>query len=68
MATVVTCNVNGMEKNRGVPGRESFAYVNGTVLAPITVCMTGEAAFVQAVSNRVVSASAGPQCEQLPYF
>src|SRR4051794_25442276 len=51
-ATVVTCSLNGVGDSRGLPGSESYVTVSDPVpSSPYTVCISGQVAFVNAVTN-----------------
>lgn len=65
MATVVACSVNQMARNQGVPGREALTTINATIATTATVCVSGQATFIDAASNDLSLASAGPWCEEL---
>ena len=66
VATNVSCSVNGIEANQAMPGRESYTTVSATVVAPYTICISGQAAFVDPVANEIAIPSAGPDCEIWP--
>jgi hypothetical protein len=66
VATVVTCSVGGVERNQGMPGRESFVVVSPTVTGfPVTVCISGQAGFVNPLTDDLEVVSKGPVCEQV---
>jgi hypothetical protein len=66
LATAVSCAVNGISANRANPGREAFVTVDATVVGPYTVCISGQAAFVNPVTNDISVPTAEPQCTTWP--
>jgi hypothetical protein len=63
-ATVVRCSVDGRSAARGMPGGESYVTVDKTVAgSSYTVCVSGQAAFVDPVTDQLELVSAGPYCE-----
>ena len=63
LATVVSCSVNGNTDNRAMPGRESYVAINAAVLGPYTVCVSGQAAFLDPLGNDFTLATEGEVCE-----
>lgn len=67
VGAVVECSVNGTSSGRqGLPGREAVAVVAGHFSAPIEVCLSGEAVFLDLDGGAFVFVGAGPHCETLP--
>lgn len=67
VGAVVECSVNGTSSGRqGLPGREAFAVVAGHFSAPVEVCLSGEAVFLDLDGGAFVFVGAGPHCETLP--
>lgn len=63
-ATAVSCWVNnGSASSRAMPGPEAYAVTNATVVGPYTICISGQAAFVDPVTNEVAVPSEGPVCQ-----
>ena len=65
MATVVTCRMSGLEDTKGMPGREAFAAVHGSFLTTVTICVSGEAVFVDQAASDLVVASATLPCHDV---
>jgi hypothetical protein len=62
LATAVWCSVNGRSASRVVPGRDSVVTVDAVVFDSYDVCISGQAAFMDAVTDEMSLAQDGPHC------
>jgi hypothetical protein len=65
-ATAVTCTVNGSTSSRMMPGPQAYTTVITTVIAPYTVCVSGQGSFVDPRRGDLEVVATGPQCETVP--
>ncbi len=64
--TLVVCDVNGTVRRQVMPGGDAAVVVRVAVVPPITVCVYGEADFVDVVDDVLVAVSGGPACVTYP--
>ena len=65
VATEVSCSLGTATSRQALPGREAVTTITSAVLGPITLCLSGEAAFINATTRRVEVAASGPECTTL---
>lgn len=65
VVTEVRCSAGGAEASAVLPGGEAVTAVVTPVLGSTTVCVYGEAVFVDAVGGVVRAVSRGPECATL---
>jgi hypothetical protein len=65
VATEVRCTADGAEASAVAPGGEAVTSLTFPVVGSATVCVYGEAAFLDAVAGHALTASRGPECATL---
>lgn len=66
VTTEVGCSIDGVSGGAAAPGPVAVASVTSTATFPLTVCVTGRAAFVDVATNDVFSVAATPACVMVP--
>lgn len=67
VATAVTCRLGDMEpQSRALPGHQSVVVVEGTFLAPPTLCISGEAGFIDVTNADAYVATNSGSCPVIP--
>jgi hypothetical protein len=65
VATEVRCSAGNVTARAANPGGEAIVSMTVPVLGSMTVCVSGETAFVDVVGGHVLSAARGPVCDTL---
>jgi hypothetical protein len=65
VATEVSCSLGTATARQALPGREAVTTITSAVLGPITLSLSGEAAFINVSTGRVEVVARGPECTTL---